>query len=497
MIKNLLENIKNGIDVRQNLSQLRQEIKETLKKNELLDLIDEDTELIDLIKHLLNSEDAKTRKNVALLMGDLGIEEFCASLYNAYKSEDQMFVKSAYLTALKSFNYFEYLPDFKNRLTELAKITLTIENKKHIEEEMRALTELIVDMEGIVTHTFGGFNEDYSCILLTNRLHTNVTESQLAGISGCEARSFNAGVEVKTSNLYDILPIRTYSELLFTIMGMKNCEMDAISAAKTISSSDLLPVLKKAHSGTTPFYFRVEIKSKMPLDKKSIFAKKFSSELERLSNRELLNSPSNYEFEIRMIENKIGTFNLLLKFNTIKDERFSYRTESISSSIKPVNAALLVALAKDYMIDNARVLDPFCGVGTMLIERQKVVKANTSYGIDILEKAIDKAKINTEAAGQIIHYINRDFFDFTHEYVFDEIFTNMPSAIGRTTEEEIYELYKKFFDTIKNFLTQDGTIIMYSHNRNYVNQLTQENRFKVIKEIEIMDKEETYLFIIR
>ena len=273
--------------------------------------------------------------------------------------------------------------------------------------------------------------------------------------------------------------------------------MDAIKAAATISSSDLLNVLKKAHSGTTPFYFRVEIKSKIPLDKKSIFAKKFSSELERLSSRQLLNSPTNYEFEIRLIENKIGTFNVLVKFNTIKDERFDYRVENISSSIKPVNAALLVALAKDYMIDNARVLDPFCGVGTMLIERQKIVKANTSYGIDILSDAINKAKINTEAAGQIIHYINRDFFDFTHEYVFDEIFTNMPFRIGRKTEEEIYELYRKFFDKAKEFLTQDGTIIMYSHNRDYVSQLTKENRFTIVKEFEIMDKEETFLFIIK
>ena len=136
MIKNLLENIMNGIDVRTNLSQIRQIIKETNPKNELLDLIDDDAELINGIKNLLNSDDAKTRKNAALLMGDLEIDEFCSSLYNAYQAEDQMFVKSAYLTALKSFNYFAYLPDFKNRLAELTQIELTIENKKHVEEEI-------------------------------------------------------------------------------------------------------------------------------------------------------------------------------------------------------------------------------------------------------------------------------------------------------------------------------------------------------------------------
>jgi len=102
MIKNLLENIMNGIDVRQNLSQLRQEIKETNKKNELLDLIDDDSELINGMKQLLDSEDAKTRKNAALLMGDLEIDEFCDSLFKGYQAEDQMFVKSAYLNALKS-----------------------------------------------------------------------------------------------------------------------------------------------------------------------------------------------------------------------------------------------------------------------------------------------------------------------------------------------------------------------------------------------------------
>lgn len=497
MLNTLLENIQNGIDVRQSLSQLRQEIKTTVIKAELLDMIGENDALISTIELQLQSDDPKTRKNAALLMGDLEIQEFCDSLFTAYQSEEQMFVKSSYLTALKPFNYFAYISDFKERLNELAELNLTVENKKHVEEEMRALTELIVEMEGIVTHNFIGYYEQYECVLLTNRLNTSVTETQLNEIKDCEVKAFNAGIQVKTNNLYNILPIRTYSELLFMINGMKTCEMNPILAAQKISDSDLLEVLKKAHTGTIPFYFRVEVKSKMPLDKKSVFAKKFSSELERLSNRQFLNSPTNYEFEIRMIENKSGTFNVLVKFNTIKDERFNYRVENISSSIKPVNAALLVAMAKDYMIDNARVLDPFCGVGTMLIERQKVVKANTSYGIDILEDAINKAKINTEAAGQIIHYINRDFFDFTHEYVFDEIFTNMPFAIGRKTEEEIYELYDQFFDNAKNFLTHDGIIIMYSHNRDYVRRLTLEKRYTIVKEFEIMKKEETYLFVIK
>ena len=51
----------------------------------------------------------------------------------------------------------------------------------------------------------------------------------------------------------------------------------------------------------------------------------------------------------------------------------------------------LAKLAQPYLKANAQVLDPFCGVGTMLIERNKLAPANPMYGIDIFGEAIDKA----------------------------------------------------------------------------------------------------------
>ena len=43
----------------------------------------------------------------------------------------------------------------------------------------------------------------------------------------------------------------------------------------------------------------------------------------------------------------------------------------------------MLYLAKPYLKEDAAVLDPFCGVGTMLIERNKVLPARSLYGIDI------------------------------------------------------------------------------------------------------------------
>lgn len=490
MIKDIFQNIMDGIDVRKNLSTLRQEIKEKNAKEQCYPLAINNTEKLIL---LLDNADAKTRKNAALLMGDLEIDEFCGPLFDGYFKETQLFVRSAYLTALKNYDCSPYIRPFKDQLLALTNQELTIENKKHIESEMRALSDLIVAAEGTSTHTFTGYHESYDCILLTNRLHKEVTEKQ---ITHGTIHPFTAGVRVTTNDIEELLFIRTYSELLFVIPGMDICSVDPITAAKQIASSSLLEMLKKTHLEATPFYFRIGIKSNMPLDRKSIYTKKLSSELERLTHRELLNSTSAYELEIRMIENRMDSFNVLVKLNTILDDRFSYRKEFVAASIKPVNAALLVELAKDYMIPDAQVLDPFCGVGTMLIERQKVVKANTSYGIDSFAEAIAKAKINTEAAGQIIHFVNRNCFDFTHEYLFDEIFTNMPFVTGHKSEDEIYELYEQFFQKAPELLKEHGTIILYSHNRNFVKTLSKKQGYTIKREIEIMDKEGTWLFII-
>ena len=149
------------------------------------------------------------------------------------------------------------------------------------------------------------------------------------------------------------------------------------------------------------------------------------------------------------------------------------------------------------MKEDAQVLDPFCGVGTMLIERHKAVRANSSYGIDIQEEAILKARENAEAARQVIHFINRDFFQFTHDYLFDEVITNMPFKIGRLTDDGVYDIYKRFFQIIPDFLKKGSILILYTHNKEHVDQLTFRTGFRIIKSHEVSKKEGTDVIILR
>mgnify|MGYP003219116228 CR=1 FL=1 len=494
MVKETWNQLLKNQDVRQNLSKLRQEIREGRGREELLSYL-AGTE--DILTVFLKSEDAKTRKNAVLLMGDIGKQEYLEPLFEAYRAELQLFVRSAYLTAIKNLDYREYLDYFKERLEELSKAEAAVENQKHVTEEIRELSSMIVTMEGVRKHRFRAWEETADIVLLTNRNFQEITGAELKEREPrAKIKIFGAGVMARVTNLHWVNQIRTYQELLFVIKGMQTSPMDPDLAAEVIVKSDLIHFLERSHEGEVPFYFRVELKSKMDRSKKSAFTRKLSARIEKLSARKLINTTSNYEFEIRLIENKEGGFNILVRLYTLKDERFLYRREVTAVSIKPANAALTVKLAQPYMKEGAQVLDPFCGVGTMLIERHKAVKAGTMYGLDILEEAIEKARKNTAEAGQMIHYINRDFFDFKHEYLFDEIITNMPFKIGRKTEEEIENLYEAFFASAKKVLKDDGIMILYSHSAGHVRKMAPANGFTVSETFEISFKEGTYVFVL-
>jgi len=495
MLKNEWENIQNGQEIRQSLSKIRQAIKESSNLQLLRSIVKGSEETL---IELLQSEDAKTRKNAALLMGDLGQQEFLRPIWKAYKNESQRFVKSSYLSAVGRFDYDDYRDDIKEQLEILKTVELTRENEKHITEEMRQLSALIVRIEGISKHSFTGWNSPYDIVLLANRNFTETVGKELLALEpNAKIKLVGAGVTAKVENLNWIRDIRIYQELLFMIKGMGTCPMDWTAVAETIVSSGLAAFLAGSHDGAAPYYFRLEMKSKRALGEKSVFLKKLAARIEKLSNRKLINSTDNYELEIRLIENKLQNCNIMIKLFTLKDKRFTYRKEVIPTSIKPVNAALTVALAREFMKEDAQVLDPFCGVGTMLIERHKAVRANTTYGIDISEDAILKARENTATASQIIHYINRDFFRFTHDYLFDEIITNMPFKIGRITEEEIFNIYKRFFQKVPQHIKAGALVVLYSHNKDFVKQMIARTDFQLLKEYEISKREETYVFILR
>ncbi len=489
MIEQWIQCIEKKEDLRQALAALRKEMKETGQVKEVRTMLRERVDLSSLLKE----EDAKTRKNAALLMGDLGLEDMADAIFQAYEGEETRFIKASYLSALSHFDCKSYGDQLQAQYDKLLAYEPQENEKKHMEEEIRELGKILNKIKGVKKHTFTDLKKAHNCLLVTEKEHREITEEQL---KANKKKLVASGVLLQTDRVKPLFSIRTWKELLFPLPIRKVSDSDAEAAAKDLLSTGLLEFMQECHKEAAPFYFRVELRTDLPMDEKSKYVKKLVTCIERITKRQLVNSTSDYEFEIRLKKMKDGGYHPYLKLFTLPDERFSYRKNSIAASIHPAKAALLMRLARSYMMENAQVLDPFCGVGTMLIERDILMPTREMYGTDIFGEAILGARENTSLAQAKANYINRDFFEFKHDYLFDEIVTNMPTR-GKKSKEEQEALYQRFFEKAKSHLVRDGRIIMYSNENAFVKkQLRLHKEYRLMKEFLIQEKDGFYLFII-
>ena len=491
-MENIIKELQENQNVRSNLSDLRQKLKkgsqEDYQKCQTFVAANET-----MFLGFLHSEDAKTRKNMALLFGDVAYQNAADALFEAYKTESTLFVRASYLEALAALDVEDKLEACKECLNKLVNEETLPENKKHIEEEIRALRKLVIRYEGITHHTADIEGKKVSVLLVTNR---SQRETIRRTITCGDAQVHPLGVLVETDKLSELMQLRTYRELVFPLNVNGFLPVNAVACASQIWESNILELLDSLHVGEGSYYFRIECKSTMTLEERSAFTKKLATELEGLSKGALINSTSDYEVELRLIANKEGEFFPCLKLTTIQSNRFAYRKNAIAASIHPSTAALIMEVAAPYLKEDAQIMDPFCGVGTMLIERDERVPAREIYGTDIFGEAIAYARENTELAGKKVNYIHRDFMDFKHEYKFDEIITNMPLR-GKKTKQEMDDFYRDFFEKAKEVLAKEAIIVMYTNELGFVKkQLRLQKGYSLLQETCLQAKTAFYLLIL-
>ncbi len=481
MFEKHLYEIHNGINLRADLIELKAMLKEegavrTIKSEKDYDL--------SLFPALLKNTDAKVRKNAALIMGILHEQGYDKALLEAYMAEATLFVKSSYLEALASYDYKPYEEILLARKKELSQGDFDDKDLKHIAQELKQLSMMFPEADN-VSHKFHNPSVPVKVILTTGKDTMDALDRAIHenGITNDTQKAF-CGVMVNTKDIYKLVRIRIYREMLFVINGMRSSEKGLLPS--DIINGNLTELLESMHNDShKPFRFRITAKD----DVSAVAAK-----LQALSKGRLINAPSDYEIELKLMESKNGGYGIFLKLHTIKDERFKYRTNYVAASMKPVNAAMMVYLVKAYLKENAQILDPFCGVGTVLIERSRIVKACHIYGIDIFGDAIIKARENTAKAGNItINYINRDYFDFKHEYLFDEIITEMPAC----DRESADDFYGRFLDKSAGLLKDDGIIIMFSREKNLVKKhLRLNDKYKLLREFVFNEHDGISIFVI-
>ena len=491
MVRECYEKIVSGEEVRKNLIDLRAFLADEQNKRALAHVLGGN---FDVLCGLLEDEDPKIRKNAALILGEMETEDMLPFLFAAYNKEQTLFVREDYLTAMQKLDCRSYLPQLRARLDELDQMEFTEENRKHLRAEQVALRSLVSKYEKPRKHKYVPVNPAPDLIVVTNREQREVTGSQ---IHSGECKLLGIGYRVHAGNLEEILKIRTWSELLFPIPG--NHEVLPVDESpyvlgERLAHMDIPSFLDGFHTGGSCYMYRLDVRGKS-LEKKGVFLRRLSEAFERASDGRLQNSVDNYEFELRLVERKDGTYLPLLRLFTLPEYRFAYRREVIPDSISPVNAALAVQIALPYLKEYAQVLDPFCGVGTMLIERQIALPARSLYGTDIYGEAIEKAKTNSKRIGFTVNYIHRNFFDFTHEYLFDEVITDMPRA---SQESEDETLYRRFFTTVKPLLSAGAVLVLYTMRPRLVSEIvSMDGDYTILEDRLLNEKNQTKVFVLR
>lgn len=489
MIYQLCEEIIKGNNIRENLIELNRQIKSDSIFDQFLDFYYEHEVVF---KDLLDHEDAKIRKNAIKIMARVADPVLLDVLMQHYIGETTQFLKSDYLDAISAFEYDHLLPIFKERLGMLN----NEERTKHSIDEMKALQNLIWKIEPPKKHTFTSKNEEEKILLVVPRGHEAVVLEEIKNIPDTQAKAIAGGCMIKTRHLDQVRLVRTYQALLFDFYPANIvCEDGAVIAEKMLENG-FAEYVCQHHKENHPFLFRVDVKGIKDINRKNQLAKSLSMYLEEHGDGMFVNDSSNYEVEIRVIAGSKGC-RIFLKFSGLSDARFAYRKYTMSTSMQPSKAALMMRYLKPFMREDANVLDPFCGTGTLLIERAFAGNVKSLYGLDISGPAIQAAWDNSQRAGKILNLVQRNFNDFRHEYKFDEIITDMPRQSASIKQKQIEYVYQLLFVRSRELLAENGILAVYCEDEYLMERYIKENTWlKRCKKIVMTKEKSSFIYIL-
>jgi predicted RNA methylase len=376
------------------------------------------------VRKLLSIRDDKARKTASVLLGLCAPDACAAELKNALMRETIRFVRPSMILALgNTANPSIYLNGYVVEAGE----------DKHMREEREALQKALAKTQQ--ARPTGKLSLPQWCDV--TYVHRGALMAELRE-KKCDFRETSGASHTVAVKSADLGRIRCAVDALYELGGMGKYSQ----AAKTLDDM-----------GCRGLYYRIEAGAYRPEARRGII-RAISEGLAPLGYRD---NPSAYSFEIRVLDDRM--FAVFLG-----DERFSYRKQAVPASIHPVTAASVMQICKPYMRSGADVLDPFCGSGTMLIERGIVASVHKLVGVDISPLAIKAACANRKASGQNIALIRGDILGYGAAK-YDEIISNMPFGNRVSNHASNTALYTRFADKLSSLLKDGGMAFLYTQEK--------------------------------
>lgn len=174
------------------------------------------------------------------------------------------------------------------------------------------------------------------------------------------------------------------------------------------------------------------------------------------------NNPSAYDTELR-VDCRMDRADLYLKLWNVADERYPWRQRTVSASIHPATAACLARYAMKFeKRERPRVLDPFCGCGSLLFARESLGPCRVLVGVDKSGAAVESARTNARAGKSRASFVTKDILRFEAREGFDLILSNLPFGNRVGNHEDNTRLYDRFVRRLQELLAPGGTAVLYT-----------------------------------
>ena len=433
------------------------------------------------VRASVSAESPKLRRNACRLIGMLSDSENDASLLiDRLDKEGTRFVRPSLLLALGAIGgeaaekaLSDYSPAEPKDASE----------EKHYREETDALKQARAACVKHVKHPFTGLGERTDIELRAPQNLSYRLAAELRDL-GLEPRNVTpSSLRVFTDDLTGLFACRCFTEALFPVPAKGVAAEPAAIAARF---REFVPdFMARTHGGEPPCRYRIETEGEPPTER-TAFKKALR---DALDCAELLNAPSDYEIELRCSFD--GGLRLYLKLFTLEDPRFAYRRESIPASMNPATAAAVLRFAEDFLTVNARVIDPCCGSGTLLIERGLLSPCDSLTGVDISHRAIDAARTNAEAAAEQLgvkqaRFVVNDILRFEAKRPYDELISNLPFGNRVGNHESCERLYRGLVERLPKLVKKGGVAVLYTMEFTLLKRLVRER-----KDLEILRTERT------
>lgn len=411
---------------------------------------------------VLTDGDAKLRKNFAELLGRLDADAYAELLIRAYQAETIEYVKPSILLALGNARSSEQVRAFLQTVQPARNGA-----QKHISQQMQALQKAqdALQPRAFTPLPAAPMAKPRDLILLCPNARITVEELQALGM---DARAYDA-----KSGLCLVPHVFRFAEIYrarsFYEAGVLLYESDSLRHAIGGLTRALVERNVRNLYGQIGLSYRMDVTGPTITQKERSDA--YAAITAALAGSKLHNSPSAYDFELRI--SCLGKRFIVCLFpGSQNDTRFAWRRQAIAASMHPAVAAACCRVIAGYGGAQSDVLDCFCGAGTFLLERAQLPCRSLS-GSDISSAAVSIAKTNAAAAGvKADLFVKNAVTAFAHTY--DEVIGNLPFGLRVSNHAANEALYAAFLKNLHRLLRPGGRAFLFTNEKKLMQSLLDE-----------------------